>query len=205
MITLGHRAVASPVGTGLAVGMVHGAGAPVPVALGCAALVVAASTWPDLADVRFKGRMHPGAALVRGSCHIGYRFHTKQDHIPMTVDEAPAHSLEWCLLAGVVVVLVSALIPPLAPWCWWWGGAVTLGALTHVAADWPTPSGVTGSAVVNAVIYRQVWRQHTTGWFETDSGGDKFLLVPVMFLVTGLMVLHIVGWLGPIARWMVGA
>jgi membrane-bound metal-dependent hydrolase YbcI (DUF457 family) len=200
---LGHHATASPLGLGKAWSMVM-LGVPLPVAIACGALVVFSSTWNDLDHPRFKGRMHPGAALVRGSGHLGYMIRTEKDKHRDDVHRGPSHCIEWCLLAGLVVVLLTSQIPPIAPWCWWWGAAVFVGTTSHIIADCPTPSGVPFSAVYNYLRHKEVWKRHSLHWFSTDSAGEKFLAVPVMFLLTAIMAMGMVGWLSPVMGWLMG-
>ena len=204
MIRLGYRAVAAPVGLGMAWAITAAGAASVPVAAGCAGLVVASSTWPGLVHSRFKGRMHPAAALVRGSAHLGYKVAAPEGRELTDLDRGPSYCIEWCVLAGLLVVLVASQIPPLAQWAWWWGAAITVGTLSHVLADLPTPSGVPLSAVYNWVVHRDAWRRHSLGWFESDSAGEHFLAVPILFLVTVIMAMAMVGWLSPVAGWLMG-
>jgi hypothetical protein len=200
---LGHHATASPLGLGKAWAMVM-LGVPVLVAGACGLLVVLSSTWNDLDHPRFKGRMHPGAALVRGSGHLGYMIRTEKDKHRDDVHRGPSHCIEWCLLAGLMVVLVTSQIPPVAGWCWWWGAAVFVGTASHIIADCPTPSGVPFSAVYNYVVHKEVWKRHSLHWFATDSAGEKFLAVPILFLFTALMAMAMVGWLSPVLGWLTG-
>lgn len=201
---LGHHATASPIGLGMAWAMVVTHAAPVVVAAGCAVLVVSTSTWPDLDHPRFKGRMHPGAALVRASGRLGYMMRTPADRQRGDVHRGPSHCVEWCVLVGLVVALVSLLVPPLAPWAWWWGAAVAVGCASHILADLPTPSGVPVSAVYNYVVHREVWKRHSLRWFSTDSAGEKFMAIPLLFAVSGVMVLAMVGVLGPVVSLLTG-
>lgn len=201
---MGHHSVAAPLGLAMGWGMVTFAATPLPVAAVCVGLVVWSSTAPDYDHPRFKGRMHPGAALVRGSGHLGYMIRTEADKHRADVHRGPSHCIEWCLLAGLLVTLVTSLVPPIAPWCWWWGAAITVGTVSHILADLPTPSGVPVSATYNYVVHREVWKRHSLHWFATDSAGEKFLAVPVLFLITVIMAMAMVGWLSPVAGWLMG-
>ncbi|MGH7743357.1 MAG: metal-dependent hydrolase [Candidatus Dormibacteria bacterium] len=203
MMKMGHYSSASPVAVGLAWVMAL-VGAPIVVALVCAGLVVWTSTSNDLDHPRFKDRMHPGAALVRGTGHLGYLIRTGADKHREDVHRGPSHCVEWCLLAGVAVGLLTALVPPLALWAVWWGLAVALGTFSHVVADWTTPSGVPMCATWNYFRYGEVWRRHSLHWFATDSAGEKYLMVPALFVVSGLMVLGMVGLLGRVVSLLTG-
>lgn len=204
MMKLGHYAVAAPFGLGLAWGMVVVAQQPPAVAVACGAIVVRASTWPDYDHPRFKGRMHPFAALVRGSGHIGYALRTAQDKDRGDLHRGPSHCVEWCLLVGWLFAWLTAKIPFIDQWSWWWGAAVAVGCATHIVADLPTPSGVPVSAIWNYFVHGEVWRRHSLGWFTTDSAGEKFLAVPAMYLLTGVMALGMVGLLGPVVTILTG-
>ena len=135
---------------------------------------------------------------------MGYMIRTEADKHRADVHRGPSHCIEWCLLAGLLVTLVTSLVPPIAPWCWWWGAAITVGTVSHILADLPTPSGVPVSATYNYVVHREVWKRHSLHWFATDSAGEKFLAVPVLFLITVIMAMAMVGWLSPVAGWLMG-
>lgn len=194
---MGHHATAAPVGLTLA-WTLHGTGATDGlVAIGAGALVVLSSTWPDLDHPRFKGRMHPGAALVRGTGHLGYLLRTARDQEREDLHRGPSHCVEWCVLAGLAVALLAVRVPFLAGSAWWLGLAVTLGTTSHIVADLCTPSGVPVCATWNYFRHGEVWRRHSWGLFTTDSAGERFLAVPALFGVTGLLALGMVGLLGP--------
>lgn len=204
MMKAGHYAVAAPPATGMAWGMVVLAEQPVWVALGCAVLLIRSCTWPDLDHPQFKGRMHPGAALVRGSGHLGYMLRTAKDKDRNDVHRGPSHCVEWCLIVGGVFGLLTAQVPFIAPWAVWWGAAVAIGCVTHILADWPTPSGVPISAVYNWLVHGEVWRRHSLHWFSTDSAGEKFLAVPALYLITAVMVMGMMGILGRVVQFLGG-
>jgi hypothetical protein len=204
MMKAGHYAVASPIAAGYGWTLLVVAVVPLPVAVVCAALVVRSSTWPDYDHPRFKGRMHPFAALVRGSARIGYAIRTDKDRDREDVHRGPSHCIEWCLLVGAVVALLALQIPPIAPWALWFGAAVTVGCASHIVADLPTPSGVPVSAVYNYLAHGEVWKRHSLRWFSTDSAGEKFLAIPAMYLLTGVMVLAMLGLLGPVVVLLTG-
>lgn len=204
MMAVMTRAVAAPVALGMAWGLASSALVPVPVAIGMGVLTMLSCTWNNLDDPRWKGRMNPAAALVRGSARVGYMLRTERDQDRTEVYRGPSHCIEWCVLVAAVVALLTAQIPFLAPWCWWWGGAVLVGCVLNVIADLPTPTGVPLSAFYNALVHRQVWKRHSLGWFTSDTGGGNFLWVPVLGFVTLLMVLGMLGVLRPIGVWMFG-
>lgn len=204
MMRLGHYAVAAPIGLGLAWTEAAVANLPLLVATTSAWVVVFFSTANDLDHPRFKGKMHPGAALVRGTAWLGYQWRTDRDKHRTDYHRGPSHCLEWCVLVGVVFGLLTYRIPFLAPWAIWWGAAVAIGCASHVLADLPTPSGVPVSCIYNYIRYGEVWRRHSLRWFATDSAGEKFLAVPVMFFLTGIMALAMIGLLGPIVHLLVG-
>ena len=203
MMRLGHHAVASPIAIGSAWGMVtiH---VNTLIALGCAGLIVYTSTWNDLDHPRFKGKYHPGAALVRTSGYLGYMLRTDNDKERNDVHRGPSHCIEWCLLAGLTTWGILALMPLTRGIAMWVGAAIFIGTASHILADWPTPSGVPLSAIYNYVRYREVWRRHTLNLFSTDSAGERFLAIPAMFLVSCLMLLGMLGWLVPITSWLLG-
>jgi hypothetical protein len=204
VIKVGCYAVAAPFAVVLAWLTQAVADVPLLVTVFTAALVVGSSTWPGLAQSRYKGRLHPAAALVRGSAVLGYRFRTTQDQPRGDLDRGPTYCLEWCVLAGVAVGVVFALVPPLAGWAGWFGAAVAVGCAAHVFIGLTTPTGAPVSAVWNWWRHGEVWARHSLGWCDTDSGGDRALAVPALFLVTGVMVLGMVGWLGPLLGLLTG-
>lgn len=204
MMAVMTRAAAAPVALGVGWGAAASAAVPIPVAVAMTGLVLFSCTWPNLDDPRWKGRMNPAAALVRGSARLGYMLRTEKDHDRSEMWRGPSHCIEWCVLVASVVTLLTAQIPFLAPWCWWWGGAVLVGCVLNVIADLPTPTGVPLSAVYNWLVHREVWRRHSLGWFTSDTGGGNFLVVPALGLITLLMVLGMLGVLRPIVAWMFG-
>lgn len=197
MMQLAYYAWAAPVALGTAWTLGHTGAAPWPAAAAVGSLVVVSSTWPGLVQPRYKGRMHPGAALVRGTAHVGYMVRTTKDQDRSDLDRGPTYCIEWCLGMGLAVALLAMQIPWVAGWAWLWGGAVLLGCLVHVLADWVTPTGVPLSMVWNIARHGEVWRRHSLGWSSTDTAGDMFLAIPAAFVLTGLMFLGMVGWLGP--------
>lgn len=204
MMRPGHYAVATPLGLGAAYSETMWLSVPWYVATVCAVVTVQTSTWNDLDHPRFKGKYHPGAALVRASAWVGYKWRTDRDKDREDFHRGPSHCLEWCVLVGVAVWALVAHIPFIAVWAPWLSIAVTLGCASHVLADWPTPSGVPISCIYNYFRYGEVWKRHSLRWFATDSAGERFLAVPVMFFLTGVMALAMVGWLGPMFYWLVG-
>jgi hypothetical protein len=203
MMKQGHYSAASPVGLGTAWVMVL-VGVNAFIALCCAGIVVWSSTWNDLDHPRFKGKMHPAAALVRGTSRYLYQIRTEHDKVRGDVHRGPSHCIEWCAALGALVAIGTSYVPPLAPWSVWWGTAVALGTFSHVLADTMTPTGVPFSAIFNYVVYREVWRRHTVNWFSTDSGAEKFGAVPILYLLSIVIMLAMVGWLGPIVGWLIG-
>lgn len=201
---VGYYAWAAPVALGATWAMSEAAGAPGPVSVGCGVLVLAASTWPGLVDARYKGRMHPGAALVRGTAALGYMVRTPKDRDRGDLDRGPTYCLEWCVLAGVAVALLAVCIPSMAEWALFLGGAAALGCAVHVVADLPTPTGVPMSLLWNVCRHGEVWRRHSLGWYATDSAGDMFLAFPALFMLTGLMGLAMLGLLGPLVGALTG-
>lgn len=204
MMRLGHHSVASPIGLGLGWVIAITGAAPVAVGAVCAALVVWSSTANDLDHPRFKGKMAPAAALVRASGRLGYMIRTKADQQREDVHRGPSHCVEWCALLGVLVWLVTAQVPPIAPWAMWWGIAVGVGTGSHILADWPTPSGVPISAVYNYFVHGEVWKRHSLGWFSTNSGAERFWVVPIMFGVALVELLGMLGMLGPVVTLLTG-
>lgn len=200
---LGHHAVASPIAIGTAWAMVT-SGTNLIIALVCAYIVIHTSTWPDLDHPRFKGKYHPGAALVRTTGYLGYMLRTERDKERGDVHRGPSHCIEWCLLAGLTVGALAALIPFTAAWSLWLGAAVFIGTTSHILADLPTPSGVPLCATYNYIRYREVWRRHSLHLFSTDSAGERFLAVPAMFLLSTVMLLAMLGWLIPLTTWLLG-
>jgi membrane-bound metal-dependent hydrolase YbcI (DUF457 family) len=145
MMKAGHYACATPLGLAYAYGAA-GLGDVHPVAaVPLAVVVVYSSTWPDLDHPRFKGRIGIApffAALVRGTAAIVYRVN--EDY-----HRGPSHSIEWCVLVGVLIggLTVHAGLPGAAGV--WVGGAVALGTASHILADLMTPSGVPVCATWN--------------------------------------------------------
>ena len=204
MMKQGHYAAASPISLVWAWVLVLLFAVNIFIALACAGIVIWSSTWNDLDHPRFKGKMHPGAALSRGSGRIFYQLRTERDKVRSDVHRGPSHCIEWCVLVGVLFTVLLAFVPPLAPWSVWFGASIALGTFSHVLADSMTPSGVPLSAVYNALAYKEVWRRHALGWFSTDSGAEKFAAVPVLYLITTLIFLAMVGALNPIVHWLSG-
>jgi hypothetical protein len=204
MMRLAYFAASAPVGLGATWTLGWTELTPWPAAVAFGVLVVVSSTWPGLVHPRYKGRMHPGAALVRGTAHLGYMVRTTKDQDRSDLDRGPTYCVEWCLAAGLAVALLAMQIPWVAGWAWLWGGAVALGCLVHVLVDWGTPTGVPGSVVWNLIRHGEVWRRHSLGWFTTDSGGDMFLAFPAAFVLTGVMFLGMIGWLDPALRALLG-
>lgn len=200
----GHHAAAAPVALGYAYGAhslggVSGLGT-VPLAV----LVVAASTWNDLDHPRFRGKMHFGAALVRGSGRLGYLLRTPKDKARDDVHRGPSHCLEWCLLLGLLVTGLTWRAGVSLGYAPWLGGAVALGTASHIAADVMTPSGVPVSALYSWLRHGEVWRRYSLGWFATDSGGERFLAVPIFYGITTVMGLAMVGALVPLLSALTG-
>lgn len=158
-------------------------------ALGLA--VVGCAKWNDLDHPRFKGSRHPGAAFVRLTARLGYRIRTSRDRVRSDLHRGPSHCLEWCVLAGLATVRITAWVPWLAPWAWWWGLAVFLGTSSHVWIDALTPSGVPVSPLWNVLAGAmrdardrakalaagepapegtnvEVWRRHAFAWKTTE-------------------------------------
>lgn len=200
-----YIATASPIAVGLLWVLVATGVVPVLVALVCAVLVVATCTLNGWDHPRFKGRMHPGAAFVRGTTYPVYKLHVRRGGEWGDLTGSPTRCVEWCLVMGLLVGLVLAQIPWIASWAWWFGAAVAVGCASHVVADLPTPSGVPVSALYNRMVHQDAWHRHSLGWFDSDEGGEHFWVVPVMFAVAGLMVLGMLGVLDPMVKWMVGA
>jgi hypothetical protein len=203
MMRQGHYAAAGPIATTSALGLAA-YGAPALIALACGALVMWSSTWNDLDHPRFKGKMHPGAALVRGTGRLGYLIRTDLDKQRGDVHRGPSHCVEWCLLVGAAFGALTLLIPMAAPYAVFWASAIALGTFSHVLADSMTPSGVPLCATYNYFRYGEVWRRHTLNWFSTDSGAERFGAVPVLHLISALVFLYFVGLLEPIVGWLVG-
>ena len=204
MMRLLYYAVTAPVAVGSAWAVSAAGLVPVPVEIAVAGLVVTSSTWPALVQPRYKGRMHPAAALARGSAYVGYMVRTPADKDRGDLDRGPSYCLEWCALVGLAVALLALQIPPIAAWAWWFGGAVALGTAVHVLADWITPSGVPLSVVWNYLRHGEVWRRHSLNLSSSDTAGDKFLAVPVLFALTAVLILARVGWLGPLVGALFG-
>lgn len=204
MMREAHQAAAMPLGLGQAWAMAYWDLAPVPVAVGCVALVVLTSTWPDLDHPRFKTRMHPGAALVRGTAQLGYMIRTAKDVHREDLHRGPSHCLEWAVLAGAATVVAVLQVPPLAAWAWWAGVAVALGCASHVLTDWLTPSGVPISAVYNYFAHGEVWRRHSLNLLYTDGCGEHYLAVPALRGLTVVIALAMLGWLGPVVTALTG-
>ena len=204
MMKPGHYATASPPALGLAWGMVEFFHVNILVAIACGVIVVRVSTWNDLDHPRFKGKMHPGAALVRGTAWVGYQWRTPRDKIREDFHRGPSHCVEWCLLAGLAVYLMALQIPWVADRAVWWGLAVFVGTFSHILADWPTPSGVPFSCIYNRLVHGEVWHRHSLHWFRTDSAGEKFIAIPILFALTGVMALAMVGMLDDVVRLLTG-
>lgn len=200
----GHYAAASPLSLVWAWAIVLLASVNMFVALCCGGLVIWSSTWNDLDHPRFKGKMHPGAALVRGTGRLFYRIRTDRDQTRSDVHRGPSHCIEWCVLVGAVIALLLAFVPPLAPWAGWIGASVTVGTFSHVLADSMTPSGVPLSAIYNYLHHHEVWRRHSLNWFSTNTGAEKYGAVPVLYLITALIFLAMMGLLSPIVHWLTG-
>lgn len=197
-----HRAAAAPLGLSLAILAPWTTAAPIVVArvgagrlvdvlafalevlvhLALGGAVVGCAKWNDLDHPRFKGKRHPGAAFVRLTARFGYRIRTSRDRVRGDLHRGPSHCLEWCLLAGLATVRITAWVPWLAPWAWWWGLAIFLGTSSHVWIDALTPSGVPLSALWNVVLglirdlregraqgtHVEVWRRHAFAWKTTE-------------------------------------
>ena len=200
----GHYAAASPISLAWAWVLVL-SGVNMFIALSCAGLLVWSSTWNDYDHPRFRGKMHPAAALVRGTGRLFYMVRTSRDQARTDVHRGPSHCVEWCLLlGGLVMGSLLAFVPPLAPWAVWIGASVALGTISHVLADWMTPSGVPLSATYNVIAHREVWRRHSLNWFSTNTGAEKFGAVPVLYLLSIMIMLAMVGLLGPLVGWLFG-
>lgn len=189
-----HRAIAAPFGLALTFGM-DALGEPTPLCLAAGVVVIATSKVPDGDHSMYKGKItHPVAALCRGAARAGYAIRTERDVERADLHRGPTHCLEFAVLAGVAVALVLSLVPWLTgPAAWWLGMAVALGSATHVLGDVITPSGVPVSATYNYLRHGEVWRRSSLGLLRTDSGAERFLLVPFTWLASGIVV---AAWLG---------
>jgi hypothetical protein len=203
MMPLMHRAAAAPLALGVG-WAVTAAGQPWLVGVGCAMLVRLASVLPNLDDAKHKGRMHFPAAVVRGTARVGYKLRTAQDEERSDLSRGPVHTVEWCALAALATVALMGSIPWFAPWAWWFGASVFVGCVSNVLMNWATPTGVPLCATYNWLVHRQVWKRHSLNLVTSDTGGSHFMLVPVLFFVSGLMVLGMLGVLRPIGAWMFG-
>lgn len=194
-----HRALAAPFGLGLTITM----GAfdePTPLALAAGVVVVATSKLPDGDHPMHKGKVtRPVAALMRGVARVGYSIRTEKDIERVDLHRGPTHCVESALLFGLVAALVLSLVPFLAGGpAWWLGAAVTLGSLTHILGDVITPSGVPVCATYSYLRHGEVWRRYSLGLLRTDSGAERFVLVPFTWLASGIVVAGWLGLLGPI-------
>lgn len=126
--------------------------------------VMVSCTTPDLDHPRFRGRVHPGAALVRTTARWAYRIRTDRDRERTDTHRGPSHSLEWCAVVGLLVAFLASRVPFLDPYVWWLALGAFVGTASHVVMDAMTPSGVPVSAVFNYFRYGEVWRRHAFGW-----------------------------------------
>jgi hypothetical protein len=206
VIKLEYQAWASPLAVGMTWGLIGTHTAPVWVGVACGLLVVFTSTIPGLVDPRYKGRMHPFAALVRYSAHLGHLLRAPTDRDRLDLSRGPTYCIEWCLLAGLVFALVLLKIPFIATGeAWLLGAAVTIGTASHFLTDLQTSVGVPVSAVYNWVFHGDPWRRHSLGWFDTDDATQgKFYAVPVLFFVSSVMGLAMLGVLNPLMTLLVG-
>lgn len=158
------------------------------------------STWNDWDLDYFKDRLHP-AFLARWSARWMYRWQTEHDAMArhkLAIDDmhrGPTHSIEWCLLVGVVFWLAATLSVVLAPWALWFALAAFAGTTSHVLLDWMTPSGVPFSIIYNYLAWsvsperradRQLWRRHAAGWwipFYDVSWWLRWIRCPVPMVV----------------------
>lgn len=203
MMRAGHYGVASIPAAAGAWAMAVTEAAPPVVIGGCAALVVASSTYPDLDHNRFAKRWHPAAALVRWTARlVEAATRTERDEPRDDAHRGFSHTVPGCLLFAAVFTLVTALAPPLAPWCLWWGAAVFVGTLSHLAGDVITPSGV--PILFPLARDGRRWKRYSLGLMYTDSGAEHLIAVPLCWLVTGVMGLAMLGLLGPILAALTG-
>lgn len=163
---------------------------------------MASCTWPDLDHPRFSKRINPGAALVRVYARQVYHIHTPKDEYtwrvrkrrliavgdkydPRSVHRGPSHCIETAILAGYACAVVLGRMPPLFPYQWWLGLAVTVGWTSHILVDALTPTGVSISAIANYILYREVWRRQVIGWrlFYPGTWYLRWIRVPVIFNV----------------------
>jgi membrane-bound metal-dependent hydrolase YbcI (DUF457 family) len=188
-----HRAGSLPFGVAIVLE------APVPVwaRLGAAGVCYAASTVNDWDHPRLALRWHPGAIVVRWTARVGYRVRTRRDIPRWDLHRGPSHCIEWCvgvglltawLAAGAPGVLAGGL-PPTAPYAWVFGLGAFLGTTSHVLLDALTPGGVPFSAILNWLLYGEVWRRHAVSlrWHEVFA-----------FRTPGV-VTRVVAW-GPFVR-----
>lgn len=204
MMRLGHQAAAAPIAVSVTWTLNATGLAPMAVAVGVGALIEVSCTWNDYDHPRFKGRMHPGAALARGFARLAYKIRTPLDKEREDLHRGPTHCLEAAVLTGMVVAWLASLVPPVAPWAIWCGLAVALGMASHVVADSWTPSGVPVSAIYNYWRYGEVWRRYSRALFVTDSGQEHFLAVPALWVATGVLGLAMLGLLGPVLALLIG-
>lgn len=210
MMKRGHRACAAPFALGYSyIGAATEWVNPIVAALG-AGLIVYFSTFPDYDHPNYRGKRNPVAAAVRGSAKLGYLIRTDNDRIREDQHRGPSHCLEWCVLLGLVLtapmVALSVAVPGVIPasLIWFIGGAISMGAASHIVGDVMTPSGVPFSVLYNVIAYRgkdrQVWRRHALGLFVTDSAGERVGAVPVLYLITAIETLAMVGGLPALWR-----
>lgn len=200
-----HRAIAAPFGLALTLTM-DALDEPMPIALAAGVVVVVTSKLPDGDHPMYKGKIsHPVAALVRGAARVGYAIRTENDRERTDLHRGPSHCVEFALLAGLVVALALSLVPFLAgSLAWWFGAAVTLGSLTHILGDVITPSGVPVCATYSYFVHGEVWRRYSLGLLRTDSGAERFILVPFTWIVSGVITAAWLGVLGPLVTLATG-
>lgn len=200
MMRQGHYALASGPAVVLAAGMT---GEPTAVRIGCAVLVIASSTYPDLDHDRFSRRLHPGAALVRWMARlVEASTRTQLDEPRTDAHRGFSHTVPGCLVFGGVFVALTAMVPPLAPWCWWWGLAVTVGTLSHLAGDVITPSGI--PILFPLVRDGRRWKRYSLRLVYTDSAAEHLIVVPLLWAVTSVLSLGLLGLLGPALALLTG-
>lgn len=196
----GHYAVASLPAVGLAAVMV---GQPVTVRIGCAALVMLSSTYPDLDHNRFVKRLHPGAALVRWVARlVEAATRTDRDEPRSDAHRGFSHTVPGCLLFAAAAVALTATVPPLAAWCWWWGLAVLVGTLSHLAGDIITPSGI--PIMFPLVRDGRRWKRYSLRLVYTDGAAEHLIVVPLLWIATGALTLGLLGLLGPVLAALTG-
>ena len=87
---------------------------------------------------------------------------------PKGVHRKFSHTIEGCMLAGLLVWYAVAAVPVLAPWAFWFGLVFATCAWSHSAlGDLFTPHGVPLSLLANLVITkgRNPWRDnHPPRW-----------------------------------------